>query len=208
MRKKIIGLKWLIVIWLINFISLYTTYSRGALIAFLVAVPFIFFLKNTKKFFIAGIIALLILVAGYLEPSLKIVRLGSDKERFAQWQTAIYAFRERPILGQGYLNFEKMCPSLKIKYDVGEKQFCGHAHNNFLEMFASTGFFGGIFFIFWIGLWGYEMYKRNDLIAEVTIPLIVVFIVGGMTQATFTLGANLFFIMSFYSISLVKMQEV
>lgn len=200
-RKKIIEMKWLIPIWIINFVSLYTTFSRGALIAFLAAIPFIFFLRNIKKFAIAGLIAILVLAAGYFVPSLRIVRSVSDDQRYAQWETALHGFKDRPFLGQGYLNFEKMCPSLKLKYDIAEKRFCGHAHNNLLEMLASTGIFGGLLFLLWFFSWFFELYKRGDLLAELMIPILIVFFMGGITQATFTLGANLFFIMSFYSFS-------
>jgi O-antigen ligase len=202
--KKFVSTKFLILVWAINFFSLYTTYSRGALLAFILAVPLIFIFKNLKNFLIIIVIIGFSLFSVRYFPSLNIVRAGSDAERVSQWQTAVVAFKERPILGMGYLNFEKMCPSLKVKYDIGQKQFCGHAHNIYLENLASSGFLGFLFLVLWQIFWIYEMFARKDLLGKMMISLIGVFIIGGMTQATFTLGANLFLIMGLYSISFVK----
>jgi O-antigen ligase len=73
---------------------------------------------------------------------------------------------------------------------------------------ASTGIVGFIFFMLWQIFWFIEMYKREDLIAKIAIPFIVAFVVGGLTQATFTLGANLFFIMSFYTLTQLNNEVV
>ena len=48
------------------------------------------------------------------------------------------------------------------------------------------------------------MMKRDDLVAKIGVAFIVVFVVGGLTQATFTLGANLFFIMPVYAVTMIK----
>lgn len=205
---KFIGTPLLILIWVINFISLYATYSRGAILAFFIAVPFIFILKDFKKFAGIVLVAVAIFATGYFIPSLKISRPGSDYERLSQWQASYAAFKDRPILGQGYLNFEQRCPEIKIKYDIGVKTFCGHAHNNFLEIMADTGIFGFLFFILWFFFWILELFKRRDLLAEISLPLIVAIIMSGMTQATFTLGANLFLIMGIYTISMIEQKKV
>jgi O-antigen ligase len=155
---------------------------------------------------LAIFLGVLIIAGAQSTSRFKIDRLGSDYERISQWKTAILAFNERPFLGMGYLNFEKMCPSLKVKYNVDQKQFCGHAHNNFLEMLASTGVVGLLSFVVWLFLWFIELVRKNNFQAQLLIPLFVVALVSGLTQSTFTLGANLFLIIGLYVFSLLEVK--
>ena len=205
--KKYINIYLIYAVLVINIVGLYTTYARGTLLAFIVGIPFYFLIKEKKKFLIAIISLFLLGITLFKFAGPLMIRPQSDIERLSQWKTAWVGFKERPILGLGYLNFEQVCPSLKIKYDIEAKNFCGHAHSNYFEMLASTGLIGFIFFILWQGFWFIEMYKRDDLIAKIAVPFIIVFIVGGLTQATFTLGANLFFIMPFYALSQVRLND-
>ena len=205
--KKYINVNFLYITWVINLFGLYTTYARGALLAFVVSVPFYLMKKNKKKFISFGVLLVLTGLMIFKFSGNEMIRPKSDIERISQWKAAWVGFKERPILGLGYLNFEQVCPSLKIKYDIEAKNFCGHAHSNYFEMLASTGLIGFIFFILWQGFWFVEMYKREDLIARIAVPFIIVFIVGGLTQATFTLGANLFLIMPFYALSQVRLND-
>lgn len=185
--------------WAINLIGLYTTYTRGAVLAFLAALPFFFF-KKKKKLFILSTFALILIGLGISElAGKKLVRPNSDIERVSQWKAAYAGFKERPVFGLGYLNFEKMSTALKKKYNIEAEYYGGHAHSNYFEMLASTGLVGFIFFILWQINWFVEMLRRDDLIGKIALPFIIVFIVGGLTQATFTLGANLFFIMPILS---------
>lgn len=199
--KKYINLNLLYAIFAINLIGLYTTYTRGAWLAFLIGIPFFFF-KNHKKSFLLTFFLLLVLgVGAYKIAGKAVIRPASDIERTSMWKTAIVGFKERPVFGLGYLNFEQLSTSLKRKYDIEVPKFGGHAHNNFLEMLASTGLVGFLCFSGWLLFWFLEVLKRDDVIAKIAVPYIVVFIVSGLTQATFVLGANLFFIMTIYALT-------
>jgi O-antigen ligase len=187
-----------------NIVSLYLTYTRGAWLALIIGVPFYFFKEHKKNFIIVLITLLLTGGALYVLSGKSVKRKGSDAERISQWQSAFMAFKERPLFGYGYLNFEPHSVELKKRYDIGAQHFGGHAHNIFLEMLATTGLFGFIPFLLWLSFWFYEMYKRNDLVAKWTLPFIITFMVGGMTQSTISLGINLFFILAIYSISQVN----
>lgn len=199
--KRFVNPKILYGAWIINFIGLYTTYTRGAMLAFLVSLPFFFFKKNKKKFILVTISLALIGIGAYKFAGESVIRPDSEIERLSQWKAAWAGFKERPVFGLGYLNFEKMSIGLKKKYHIEAEYFGGHAHSNYFEMLASSGAIGFIFFVLWHGYWFWEMYKRDDLIARIALPFVIVFIVGGLTQATFTLGANLFFIMPIYAIT-------
>lgn len=199
--KKFINLNFLYIVFALNLLGLYTTYTRGAALAFLAAAPFFFFKKN-KKLFVIVLLSLTILGLGaYKLAGKAVIRPLSEIERTSQWKAAIAGFSERPIFGLGYLNFEKMSTGLKTKYNIEAVYFGGHAHSNYFEALASTGIVGFIFFMGWQILWFFEMLKRDDLVAKIGLPFIVAFVVSGLTQATFTLGANLFFIMPFYALT-------
>jgi O-antigen ligase len=207
---KIINTRFLYFVFVMNSIALYLSYTRGAILALVVGIPFFIFKNNKFKFLIIALITILITAGAYFISGNNILRPGSDNERISQWQAAIKAFEERPVFGYGYLNFEQYSVPIKKRYNLGQLQFGGHAHNNFLEMLASTGIIGFICYVGWLGLWFIEIYKRNDVVAKITLPFIVVFIVGGLTQSTISLGVNLFFIMAIYAISQAahKKQEV
>ena len=202
--KKYLSPKILYSAWIINFLGLFTTYTRGAFLAFLVALPFFFLKKQPKKFVISCVALFILGVGGYKFAGKSVVRPQSDIERTSQWKAAIAGFKERPVLGLGYLNFEKMSVPLKIKYNIEADYFGGHAHSNYFEMLASTGIIGFLFFMLWQISWFIEMYRRDDLIGKLGVPFIVVFVVSGLTQATFTLGANLFFIMPVYALTQIN----
>lgn len=199
--KKYINLNFLYIAWTINLVALYMTYSRGPLLAFIVAIPFYFF-KNHKKIFIAISIILTMSVVGlYTFTGKSMSRQESDLGRISQWKAAVAGFKERPIFGLGYLNFESMSQPLKVKYHIAGTEYGGHAHSNYFEALASTGIVGFVLFMLWQIFWFIEMYKRNDLVSNIALPFIISFIVGGLTQATFTLGANLFLSMSVYTLT-------
>lgn len=204
--KKYVNLRFLITALVINVLGIYFAYSRGAILAVLAGLPFLFFYNHIKVFCVFAIIVLIATMAFLFHPAIKINRIGSDKERLAQWETAYVAFKEKPVFGYGYLNFEHNCKEIKERNHIGQRHYCGHAHNIFLETMASTGVFGILAMMSWLVLWIMELVKRRDLGAELILPLIIVFIIGGLTQATFTLGANLFLIMGIYTLSQVRIK--
>lgn len=199
--KRFISTKFLFVVFVINFLGLYTTYTRGALLALFIGVPF-YFLKHHKRiFFIICGCAVFIGVAGFYFSGDKLYRPESDAERISQWKAAMKAFEERPVFGYGYLNFEEHSIALKKKYNIEGDYTGGHAHSNYFEMLASTGMVGFTLFLVWLGLWFYEGYKGKNLVTNFTLPFIMTFMGGGLSQATAALGINLFFVMGAYAVS-------
>lgn len=199
--------KYLLIVLLINIVGIYFSYTRGAWLAFLAGIPFFYFVYN-KKLFLKICLGLCVLgVAVYFIAGKNIIRPDSEADRILQWKAAIIATQERPILGYGYLNFETHSIDIKRRHNLGSLKFGSHAHNNFLEMLASTGVIGFIAFVVWLALWFIEMYKRNDVISKISIPFIIVFIVGGLTQSTISLGINLFFVMAAYSIGQINVKN-
>ncbi len=201
--EKIISPYFLAIVFALNLAGLYLSYTRGAIIALVAGLLFFFFKKHTKTFLVAVVLVCLAF-AGMFYTSTGIVRKGSDKERISQWKAAVMAFKERPVLGYGYLNFENHSVEIKERYGIGELQFGGHAHNNFLEMLASTGIIGFLCYVVWMLSWFIELYKKNDLTSQIGLALIAAITVSGLTQSTIALGVNLFFIMAVYSLTVYQ----
>jgi len=95
-----------------------------------------------------------------------------------------------------------------VGHTVLNYKYIGHAHSNFFQILANTGIIGSVFFITWIVFWFFEMYKRQDIVARITLAFIVCFVVGGLTQSTIIVPENLFFIMIVYAISQVDIKHV
>lgn len=205
--KDLVNKKFLVVVFVVNLVGLYFSYTRGAWIAFLLGVPFFFF-KNNKKVFVSIIFSgILVGAIAYVASGKAMKREDNDQTRIIQWKAATYAFKERPFFGYGYLNFEERVIDIKKRYDLGNLKFASHAHNNFFEMLGSTGAFGFIAFVLWVGLWFKEMLSRNDLISRIGVPFIWVYIISGLTQSTISLGINLFFVMSAYAVVMANLKR-
>ncbi|MBC7428110.1 MAG: O-antigen ligase family protein [Bacteriovorax sp.] len=202
--KEYINLNFLYAVFLINLIGLYLTYTRGAWLAYLVAVPFFLFKSNKKTFGIVIVAAAILGGVLFKLAGNNVIRPDSEKERISQWQAAFAAFQERPVLGYGYLNFEQHSRDIKEHYDLPEKQFGGHAHSNLFEMLGSTGLLGFIAFSGWLLFWLKETIDDTGTIANISFPFILVFFVGGLSQSTISLGINLFFIMAVYSLTQIN----
>lgn len=104
----------------------------------------------------------------------------SDTQRIAYWQTAIKAFEERPVFGYGYRNFEPNVVDIKQRHGIGWENLPGHAHNNFMEHLGSTGGLGLIAFTLFCLFWLWEMFRRKDLMGEISFVFIISFLISGM----------------------------
>jgi O-antigen ligase len=209
--KKYIDLKWIYLVFAFNLFAFYMTFTRGAWLGFLAAIPFAFIKKN-KKLVLGGLLGMIIVgaMSFFFIPKVHdtfMNRQTSNDERVGSWRAAIKAFEERPVFGFGLLNFEPHSSELKVKYNLNNAYFKGHAHNIFLEFLATTGAVGFLLFISWLIFWFYEMYKRSDLVGVVMLPVIISFAVSGLTQSTFVLADNTFFITVFYLLSQIRFQQ-
>ena len=185
----------------LSFLGLYSTHTRGAWIAFITGCLVL------KRRFAVIFLVLFLVVGGsawYLDPHFfqqRLIRENSNGERMGSWMGAWKAFQEKPFLGHGFLNFGPHSIAIKKRYDLPHAEFEGHAHQEFLEILATTGIFGGVLFLFWMGFWIFEMRQRKDAVGRIVLALISAFLVSGLTQVTLTDGQNAFFVMAFYTLS-------
>lgn len=215
-RKKVeryCNLKFLYTAFAINLLGLVLSYARGALIGFLVSLPFFFFKKRKKTF---AMVFFILLMGGsilfmtnnkFKDLFLSSQRIESNMIRISQFKAAFYAFKERPFLGIGYRNFEPNVYALKKRYQIDYPQYMGHAHNNFLEALASTGIFGFTFLILFHLFWLRESYLRKDILGNIAFPLIIALIISGQFQYTIGDGENMFLLMMAYSLSQISLQR-
>jgi len=131
----------------------------------------------------------------------QIIRQGSNEERLGCWLGAWQAFKNRPFLGYGFLNYDTFSTRIKHEYQISKPDFQGNAHSDFLELLATTGIFGGLLFLIWVGAWIKDVAERGKLAQALVFPFIVAFLVSGLTQVTFSTSENLIFLMFVYALS-------
>jgi len=212
MVKEFVNYRLLVIAWIISLVGMYLSYTRGAIIAFVVSLPFFFYKKSKKIFYsttVVGFLGILIVVGliatktfSYTNGDSRIFQsLTSDSNmiRVSQYKAAVYGFLEHPLFGLGYRNFEPHSVAIKLKYDLPFKDFGGHAHNNFLEFLAGTGLLGFIFVMAFFVLWIYEIYKSNNQFAPVFLALAVAIVIAGQFQCTMMDGENMHVIMFAYA---------
>ncbi|MDD4975349.1 MAG: O-antigen ligase family protein [Bacteriovorax sp.] len=205
--------KWLLSIAIIiNFVGFITSYTRGALLAFIIALPFYFFKANKKKFITAILATVLLSAMCWVSvPYLRVTfegRQHSNLLRVGQWKAAWKVFELNPVMGVGFRNFQPYSTVIKKQYGYPEPTWEGHAHNNLLEILAGMGLVGGIPFLAWIFFWLYESYKRDDLAAKLAFPSIIAIVIGGLTQNTITDGVNVFLFMALYALTQIEVDTL
>ncbi|NLT72243.1 MAG: O-antigen ligase family protein [Verrucomicrobiaceae bacterium] len=170
--------------------AMYLTYTRGAMLGVVTGFLAFVILRSPKLLFALLIIGVAGGIYAYTDDSRYFYL--EDPVRVNQWTAAAVSFLERPMFGLGFRNFETYSVVLKERYgfamDTVDLQgnpvfFKGHAHNNFLEAFASTGLFGGIALLGFCYHWVRESLRgRYSLIF---VPLIAAFLVSGLFENTF-----------------------
>ena len=186
-------------VFIIGFMGMYLTYTRGALLGFLCGIPFVLYYYKPKLGLSLGsltILAILGLVGVYLFGSGKsdsrfLVNKNnsSDVIRRSQWKAAIIATKEKPILGWGLSNFHSQLERIKNEYDLDAKHYNdAHSHNLFLEISSGTGILGLLLFLGWTVLWAWETLKAGGIKRALIIPFGVAFVVS--SQFEVTLDAN------------------
>jgi O-antigen ligase len=206
--KNYISFKWILFHWVINFIALYFTYTRGAWLSFFFSIPFLFFRKSKKLVLAVGILGILFLILSIIiNPDAKERFLHSDdsnNQRITLYKTALYAFLEKPILGWGFENFSKNSFGLAKKYDVSwpwNDWKGAHAHNNFLEILVATGFPGFILLLFFHLFWARDSLESSTPFGEINLAFLISFFIFGMVDCSIIQKDPFVFVFTFYSLS-------
>ena len=219
-RKKVekyVSTKTLLVTMVCIFLGLYYSGSRGAMLGFLLGSPFLFLRFHPRKFLgvmtvgvlLTGIAAAIVFSGGskttrFLLPA----KHGSNMIRLSQFEAAIEAIKERPFLGHGYRNFGNQSERIKKEHNIAYPDFISHAHNNYLEIWADSGLFGLLAFLGFLWSWFFESWKRQDIVGDITLSIIVALAISGFFQCTIIDGENTFAIMFIYGLSQVTTARI
>lgn len=186
---------YLYLVFVIGSIGLYMSYTRGAMLGFLIGLPVVFFFFNKRIAIIiavvsAAFISLMVIVALMGGSARSRFLLGSNSasnsERMSQYLSAIHAFKERPILGFGPQQLKFHVKEIKEKYNLENKHYIEHSHNVYLEIAANMGIVGLLAFLAWLGLWCKELLLHsNKLAKQLFLPIILFMLVAGQFEMLF-----------------------
>ncbi len=186
---------YLYLVFAIGFIGLYMSYTRGAMLGFLIGLPVVFFFFNKRIAIMiavvsAAFISLMVIVSLMGGSSRSRFLLGSNSasnsERMSQYLSAIHAFKERPILGFGPQQLKFHVKEIKEKYNLENKHYIEHSHNVYLEVAANMGIVGLLAFLAWLALWCKELLLHsNKLAKQLFLPIILFMLVAGQFEMLF-----------------------
>lgn len=187
------NLKLATVAFLFGLVGIFLTQTRGALAGFMSAIPFVLYFYRPKvgiAFGVVSAILISIIAYAYLFGSstsgnryLKSRNEMGDVVRREQWQSAIIATKEHPVLGWGFNNFYSQVERIKKENNLKTTFYINeHSHNTFLEVAAGTGIVGAAIFILWIFFWALECFKLNPSLRGIFVPFGVCMIASGQFE--------------------------
>jgi len=204
-------------VFIIGFLGMYLTYTRGALLGFLCGLPFVLYFFNKKLGYVLGglaVLGVLALVGIYLFGSgesnsrfLVNKNNSSDVIRRSQWKAAMIATQEKPVLGWGLSNFHSQLKRIKTDYDLDAKDYNdAHSHNLFLEIASGTGLIGLFLFLGWVLSWAWESFQAGGLTRALVVPFGVAFVVSSQFEVTFDANnaSMIFFLYALSAAHLLK----
>lgn len=203
--KNYINTPILVVTLIVNLVGLYFSYTRGAILAFIACIPFIFYYTNRKVFSIGIVLGFILAgLVGYVvlnKVDLGVYRFNknnsSDSYRLALFETALRMYEDKPIIGYGLRNYEAVCPQIQEENEI-KPRFCKeHSHNQFLDAMAMTGSIGTIVYVLFFGSWLLTYligFKESYLIV---LPGFITYLAITMTDAPLYIGpvTSILFIM-------------
>lgn len=213
--KKYINYKLLIISLICNLVGLYFTYTRGAVLALVAGLPFVFYYTNKKIFtslLVLGVIlasAVAYIIFG--NPNIRFYRFypnaSSDSQRIVMFKSAAYMYLNKPVLGYGLYNYKKGCQEIQEKYDL-KPRFCAyHSHNQYLDAFALAGTFGGLAFLLFFGSWFFTYLTGYRDIYLFSLPGLATFLAICMTDTPFYMSSVVSIIFVLYGMLYVKREN-
>lgn len=207
-------------VFVLSFIGLYLTFTRGALLGFLCGLPFVLYFYRRKFGIAFGVVSLLVVgtLGGYYlfgnvdlgEGSRFLMKKEnkSDVMRRSQWKAAIIAIQEKPALGWGLSNFHSQLARIKNENNLDYKEYNNaHSHNLFLEIASGTGLIGLFLFLGWVISWAVEAFRKQGLTRALIVPFGVAFVLSSQFEVTFDAN-NASMIFFLYAISVARLRNV
>ena len=213
-------------------ISIFILLSRGAFIAFAISTFLLilyFFIKSiNRKFFIPAIYLAVIVVGYFISSSLinsadsniindRVSSINIDREddsideRLRFYSAAVKSISKNPILGIGIGNWKIET----IRYDAKNLEgyrVANHAHNDFLQVTAESGFLALLFYLGFI-IYPYifylkkEIYKESNHVFYLILIMMSVYIIDSMLNFPISRPVSHIFLV-FILIVFMKLKEV
>ena len=177
------------IIFIITYLALLTTFSRGAYLAFLVAFLTLSILKKSLKLGLVTILLFALLMISFMayhqevaEPR-GIDRGSSAEARLDTWQQGLQMFLQQPVLGVGFNVYRVALKEYKLS-DEGFLSSHGAGSNDSSLLFvaATTGIIGLIAYCFFLASIAWQGFKKN--------PTLLAGLLGLLAQSFF---ANILF---------------
>ncbi len=192
----LVNRNFLIVCLLINLSAVYFSGMRSAFYGFVIAMPFIFYFHGKKFFLMTTALSVLIIgavVAGtyYQKVDSRLflkVTNESNTMRLSMWKKSIEAFKERPIIGHGYL-------SHNLKYLAedasGNEVIPLHiAHSSYLQVLKDTGIIGIFTYLMFLLLWFRNIVTKKNILSKLTLAAFVCALFHGIAHNFLINGSN------------------
>ncbi|MEW6008954.1 MAG: O-antigen ligase family protein [Candidatus Omnitrophota bacterium] len=189
----------LTIVSILGLFCLFFTFSRGAIVGFLLAIILIAILKKDKlllKAILVSIIIVPFLVPGSIKDWVKerssILEVFLNAERIYIYKTTFNMISQHPLIGVGVNTFSQNYRHYKVSQsygNTGESNYYGH--NNFLHMAGEIGLIGfGIFLWLLFNLFKnwvitYRQLPDNSILKVYSLGLIagiICFLVNGLTE--------------------------
>lgn len=202
----------------VGLVGLYFSFTRGGVLGLFVGGAILLFTTRSWKllFSLSGA-AIFVLVVAFATNARFVSDLSSSNlERQSQWRFATIVALKYPAIGVGYRQLEqngdKLKEELRLPKDRWEtvegrevaSHYVSHAHNNYLEVFASGGVFAGLAFLGFCISWARETWE-SGLGRLLFLPSVAAFIVSGFFECTFLDGEVLTMIMLLYVASQITL---
>ncbi len=202
--------------------TVYGAYARSVWVGFVAGLLTFGFLKNKRLFVVIAIVLILLgVIMFYTVPQFhyKISTFENLTKlpRWQIWSVAVRILKDHPIIGVGNGNFIKYYDKYK---EQGWFHKMSHPHNDFLNIYLTSGILGFIGYMsIWILLfvYSYRFIKHtNELIDKhlmiALISGVIAFLFAGLSQNYFTDSENSmllwFFIGSIFVLYYNKKQKV
>ena len=213
-------------------ISIFILLSRGAFVAFTISTFLLilyFFIKSiNRKFFIPTLYLSIILLGYFISSSIinsegtniindRVSSISIDRtdnsidERLRFYSAAVESISKNPILGIGIGNWKIET----IRYDaknLSDYRVPNHAHNDFLQVAAESGFLALLFYLGFI-IYPYIFYLKNNLYKDsnhifyITLIMMSVYIIDSMLNFPISRPVSHIFLV-FMLIIFMKLKEV
>lgn len=163
--------RWYLALTTINMVALVLTKTRGALlglvIGLLVVTGLLIFKKEGRKIglMLLGVLGAMVPIAIFLDRYRILVNHLTDTttlSRLIIWKSAWLGFLKRPIGGWGFENFNapfNIFYNPKLLAFSYSETFADKAHNNFIELLATTGVVGLLAYLGLFVITGYSILK-------------------------------------------------